>query len=93
MVKIMLMTGVILVLWSASATPQLRSEVEHCVTDLGKLCPAVQPGSGRLEGCLREHIHEVSNPCLLALAKLGEVREFNDECRGHPSATVCGHRA
>jgi hypothetical protein len=88
--KIVLMTGVILMLWSASATPQVRSEVEHCVSDLGKLCPGVPPGSNRLEDCMREHIHEVSPPCLLALAKFGEVRESNDECRAHLQQQCAG---
>ena len=80
MVKTMLTTAVILMLWSATATPQVRSEIGHCVTDLGKLCAGVLPGD--TEGCLTEHLHDVSYPCLLALAALGEVRESNDECRG-----------
>ena len=84
------LTGVILMLWSASATSQVLSEAEHCATDVGRLCPGVVPGSNRLEDCVKEHLHDVSEPCLLALAKFGEVRETNDECSGHLQQKCAG---
>jgi hypothetical protein len=85
MVKIILMIGAILILWSPNATAQQRlvSGVGHCVADLRKLCPGVPPGNNNLRTCLREHIHDVSFPCLLTLAKFAEVRRFREECGAH----------
>src|SRR5262245_52320209 len=83
MVKIILMMGAILMLWSSSATAQRRLAVGHCVADLRKLCPGIQPGNNRLRTCMREHIHDVSYPCLVTLAKFAEVRRFREECGAH----------
>jgi hypothetical protein len=83
MMKIILMIGVILMLWSESATARDRLAVGHCVADLTKLCPGVPPGNNRLRGCMREHIQDVSDPCLVTLAKFAEVRRFRKECSAH----------
>src|SRR5215813_1373951 len=82
-VKIILMIGVILMLWSSNATAQERLAVGHCVADLRRLCPGVVPGNNRLRACLREHIRDVSFPCLVTLAKFAEVRRFRAECGDH----------
>jgi hypothetical protein len=86
-VKIILMIGAVLMLWSSNATAQetlRRWRVGHCVADLGKLCPGVEPGDNRLRECMREHIRDVSYPCLVALAKFAEVRRtLNGECTAH----------
>ena len=60
MVKIILMIGAILMLWSSSATAQRRLAVGHGVADLRKLCPGIQPGNNALRACMREHIRDVS---------------------------------
>src|SRR5215471_8489687 len=83
MLKFMVPIGAILILWSASATAQGRLAVGHCVADLGKLCPGVPPGNDRLRACMREHIEDVSFPCLVMLAKFAEVRRFRKECGAH----------
>jgi len=83
MMKIILMIGAILMLWSSGATAQGGVAAGHCVADLRKLCPGVQPGNNRLRGCMREHIQDVSFPCLLTLAKFAEVRRFRKACRAH----------
>jgi hypothetical protein len=83
MMKIILMIVAILMLWSASATAQDRLAVGHCIADLRKLCPGVPPGNDRLRGCMREHIQDVSDPCLVTLAKFAEVRGFRKECSAH----------
>src|SRR6516164_9613827 len=87
-VKIILMIGVVLMLWSSNATAQEESlrqwRVGHCVADLKKLCPGVVPGNNRLRACMREHIRDVSFPCLVALAKFAEVRRsLKGECSAH----------
>ena len=84
MVKIILMIGAILILWSSNATAQQRLAVGHCVADLRKLCPGVPPGNNNLRACMREHIRDVSFPCLVTLAKFAEVRRsLKEECSGH----------
>ena len=84
MVKIILVTGAILMLWSSNATAQQRLAVGHCVADLRRLCPGVQPGNNRLRACMREHIRDVSFPCLVTLAKFAEVRRtLSEECNAH----------
>jgi hypothetical protein len=90
--KIILMIGAILLLWSSNATAQQRlvSGVRHCVADLGKLCPDVPPGNNNPRTCLREHIHDVSFPCLLTLAKFAEVRRFREECGAHLQQQCAG---
>jgi hypothetical protein len=55
-VKIILMIGAILMLWSSHAMEQERLAVGHCVADLRKLCPGVPPGNNNLRACMREHI-------------------------------------
>jgi hypothetical protein len=82
MVKIILMIGAIST-WSLHATAQERLAVGHCVADLRKLCPGVPPGNNNLRACMREHIRDVSFPCLLTLAKFAEVRASLKECGDH----------
>jgi hypothetical protein len=86
-VKIILMISAVLMLWSSNATAQetLRQwRVGHCATDLRKLCPGVVPGNNRLRACMREHLRDVSYPCLVALAKFAEVRRtLKGECSAH----------
>ena len=83
MVKIILMIGATLILWSSNATAQERLAVGHCVTDLRKLCPGIPPGNNNLRTCMREHIRDVSFPCLVTLAKFAEVRRGFKECSAH----------
>ena len=84
MVKIILMIGAVLMLWSSNATAQQRLAVGHCVADLRRLCPGVPPGNNNLRACMREHIRDVSFPCLVTLAKFAEVRRsLNEECSAH----------
>src|SRR6516164_11385864 len=91
-VKIILTIGAILLVWSSNATAQERLAVGHCVADLRRLCPGVVPGNNRLRACMREHIRDVSFPCLVTLAKFAEVRRSLNVQRP-PSATVCGRGA
>src|SRR5215471_7724509 len=83
MVKIILMIGAVLMSWSSGATAQERLAVGHCIADLRTLCPDSRPGNDRLRACLREHIQDVSFPCLMTLAKFAEVRRLHQECGAH----------
>ena len=81
--KIVLVIGSILMMWSSNATAQERLAVGHCVADLRKLCPGIPPGNNNLRVCMREHIRDVSFPCLVTLAKFAEVRRRLQECSAH----------
>ena len=83
MVKIILMIGALVMLWSSNAMAQERLAVGHCVADLRRLCPGIPPGNNNLRACMREHIRDVSFPCLETLAKFAEVRRRFKECSAH----------
>ena len=81
MVKIIVVIAVILMLSSPNAMAQEKFELGgSCVADLDRLCPSVLPGQGRLRDCMREHLKDVSHPCLVRLAKFAEVRGAHKEC-------------
>ena len=63
----------------ASAAPNAfaqASGMRYCKEDVARLCPGVQPGGGRIIGCLKAHKEEVSIGCGKALqamkAKMGQ---------------------
>jgi len=37
--------------------------MHYCRADVARLCPGVQPGGGRIIGCLKAHKEEVSIGC------------------------------
>jgi hypothetical protein len=77
------MIGAILMLWPSNATAQGRLAVGYCVAAFKKLCPGIPLGDN-LRACLREHIRDVSFPCLVTLAKFAEVRRsLKEECSAH----------
>lgn len=81
--KIILMIGAILLLWSSSATAQERVVGGRCRADLQRLCPDIQPGNNNLRNCMREHLHDVSPQCLIALTRFAAVRRLHPECNAH----------
>jgi Cysteine rich repeat len=64
----------------ASAAPgalaQQAAAMKYCKADFERLCPGVQPGGGRIIGCLKAHKEEISIGCGKALqamkAKMGQ---------------------
>jgi hypothetical protein len=83
MMKIILMIGAILMVWSSNATAQERIVGGKCREDLQRLCPGITPGNNRLHDCMREHIREISQPCLVTLARFAAVRRLRPECGAH----------
>jgi hypothetical protein len=62
-----------------SAAPNAFAQaaaMKYCKADFERLCPGVQPGGGRIIGCLKAHKEEVSIGCGKALqamkAKMGK---------------------
>ena len=45
-----------------------------CKADVDKLCPGIQPGSGRIVGCLKQNEAQMSAACKEAMAKARERR-------------------
>jgi hypothetical protein len=82
MTRIILTAGTILTLWSSNATAQ-ESLVGHCAAELRDLCPGIAAGNNALRTCMREHIRDISGPCLATLAKFAEVRGSHKECSAH----------
>ena len=40
---------------------------QACGADISQLCAGIQPGEGRITGCVREHFTQLSAPCRNAL--------------------------
>ena len=59
-----------------SVLAQQAEAMKYCKADFERLCPGVQPGGGRIIGCLKEHKMEISVGCGKALqamkAKMGK---------------------
>ncbi len=72
MIKIALMVCATLMLLASSATAK---KTLPCTADELRLCAGIQPGRDNLRACFREHIHELSDACLLALARFTAVDE------------------
>jgi hypothetical protein len=60
----------------SSALAQQAQAMKYCKADVARLCPGMQPGGGRIIGCLKAHKEEVSIGCGKALqamkAKMGK---------------------
>jgi len=61
----------ILLLSASGAMAQMgqgaRAVLGACKPDIAHFCSQVQPGQGRVKACMKEHIHELSDPCKEAL--------------------------
>ena len=53
-----------------SALAQQAAAMKYCKADFERLCPGVQPGGGRILGCLKAHEMEVSVGCAKVLQKM-----------------------
>jgi len=76
--KNVLILSAVLVLSSggvlAADQPQSGSPRAACQADVAKLCPGIQPGGGRIIGCLKQNEAQVSTSCKEAIAK-GRARK------------------
>jgi Cysteine rich repeat len=76
--KNVLILSAVLVLSSggvlAADQPQSGGPRAACQADVAKLCPGVQPGGGRILGCLKQNEAQVSTSCKEAIAK-GRARK------------------
>ena len=87
MMKTVLMVCAALMLFASSATAQKASAVGPCTAEEKRLCAGIQPGRDSLRACFQARIHELSDACLLALARLTSLDKtcrarLNQECAG-----------
>ena len=88
MIKIALMVCAALILFASSATAEKTSRVGPCTADEKRLCAGIPPGRDNLRACFREHIHELSDACLLALARFSAVDKTCKERLSQECASV-----
>jgi hypothetical protein len=57
----------VLLLSTSSAMAQMRpggrAVLQACKPDIARFCSQVPPGEGRIKACMKEHLHELSEPC------------------------------
>ena len=62
-----LAAAAILLLSTSGAMAQMgqgaRAVLNACKPDIARFCSQVPPGQGRIKACMKEHIHELSEPC------------------------------
>jgi len=63
--------GTILLLSTPGAMAQMRpgarAVLQACKPDIRQFCSQVPPGQGRVKACMKDHIHELSEPCKEAM--------------------------
>jgi hypothetical protein len=60
---------------SAAAKRFVREFLVACRADMEQFCPAIEPGGGRMLGCLSRHQLEISRPCESEVVRIGEARD------------------
>ncbi len=59
---------------SMSQMAELRQD---CGEDIKRLCPGIQPGGGRLMGCVKEKQDQLSKTCSDTMGKMMAARKQN----------------
>ncbi len=54
----------------ASVLAAQADSLGYCKADVARLFPGVEPGGGRIVGCLKQHKMEVSVGCAKAIKKM-----------------------
>jgi hypothetical protein len=67
---------------------QMQAFNDACKADVEKNCKGVEPGQGRMMGCLRKNEANLSAPCKEQIAKMDERRGQMHE-RMHNAAEAC----
>ena len=62
-----LASSLLALLPAGDATAQQGPARQACGEDISRVCPEIQPGEGRITGCVREHFTNLSAPCKNAL--------------------------
>jgi hypothetical protein len=84
--RVIVVIGAAFMLWSPNVTAEETLAVGACMADAKSLCGGITgTGIEPLRGCFRDHVKELSAPCLLSLAKLLEAdpackAPFKEQC-------------
>ena len=95
MLNSLLAVSAALLLFASSAVAQTPARA--CVADIKKLCDGVSPGEGRIAGCVKEHLKDLSEPCQNLLAATAaaakactaDVKQHCADARRRPAKVVC----
>jgi hypothetical protein len=63
-----------------------------CRMDVAQHCPAIEPGGGRVFGCLNQHLLDLSNECQTVVGRLNDARDRVAAVRaacGNDAARLC----
>jgi hypothetical protein len=74
------MTGMRLVVLTAlllSGSAAVAQQAgKPCAGDIKTLCAGIQPGEGRIKGCIKSHIAAVGDPCKEAMSRAAAGRKI-----------------
>ena len=95
MFKKFLVTSVALLLFGSTAVAQ--GAAKSCVADIKTHCASEKPGGGRIAGCIKQHLNELSAPCQDLLAATAEaakvcrdeVKQRCADASGRAAKLVC----
>ena len=95
MLKNLLALGAALFLFGSNAVAQ--APVRACATDIRTLCKGVEPGEGRIAGCVKEHFKDLSTQCqnwlgaaaAAAKACTADVKQHCAEERRRAAKIIC----
>jgi len=46
---------------------EAKQVLQACKQDIKQFCGQVPPGEGRIKACMKQHLHQLSEPCKEAL--------------------------
>lgn len=75
-------------LWQA---PQAFAQRGPCAEEMMKYCKDVQPGQGRIFGCMQEHENDLSPACKAHVAQMKEKRREMHEACSDDALRLCGN--
>ena len=70
MLKFALVTAAVLSISTSGVMAQsaaAKAVLGACKPDIKEFCSTVAPGGGRIKGCMKEHLPQLSEPCKEAL--------------------------
>jgi len=73
LVKKVLIGGAILLLSTSAAMAQSKgaqAALRACKPDIAQYCSQERPGGGRIKACMKQHMHELSEPCKEAMFQM-----------------------